>query len=138
MATQEPAAAAHTADVTPTGRTAPRWAGVLAILLGLFFLGLGVMRLLPIETDQEMFLGWGVPLYLRTGAALAEALAGALILTRRWRVLGGVGLFTIMVAAGTLHTGLEHSLALTAAINGIPALLAAVVAWTHRHQLAQM
>jgi uncharacterized membrane protein YphA (DoxX/SURF4 family) len=119
-------------------RSVPRWSTVVAIVLGVFFFGLGVMRLLPIETDQAMFQAWGVPLWLRIGAAIAEILAGALILTRRWRPLGAVGIFTIMTSAGTLHAALEHSMAVTAAVNGIPAMLAVAVAWTHRRQLAEM
>lgn len=122
----------------PADAGAPRWAGVVAVVLGLFFGGLGVLRLLPITTDQAMFESWGVPWWLRTGAAVAELLAGVLLLVPRLRVIGAVGIFTVMVSAGTLHAALGHHMGLSAAINGIPALLAATVAWTHRRQLAAL
>lgn len=127
----EPARAAPTA--VPI---APRWATVLAFLLGVFFAGLGLMRLLPIETDQSMFEGWGVPWWLRTGAAIAELIAGGLLFIRPVRALGAVGIFTIMVSAGTMHAALDHDMAISVAVNGIPAVLAAAIAWAHRRQLA--
>lgn len=96
------------------------------------------MRLLPVPTDQEMFASWKVPAWLRTGAAVAELIAGSLLLRRRLRPVGAIGIFTIMVSAGTLHAALGHSMVLSALINGVPALLAAAVAWTHRRALATL
>lgn len=139
---QAPAAAATREDTASTDSTprftAPRWSTVIAIVLGVFFAGLGLMRLLPMTTDQALFQNWGVPWWLRTGAAIAELLAGAMLFVPRLRAIGAVGIFTIMVSAGTLHAGLGHNMALSALINGVPAVLAAVVAWTHRRQLAMM
>lgn len=117
---------------------APRWATVAAWLLGVFFAGLGALRLLPMATDQWLFEAWGVPWWLRTGAALAELLAGALLVIRRTRVLGAVGIFTVMASAGTMHAALGHSMVIAALVNGVPALLAAAVAWAHRRQLAEL
>ncbi|MQA01719.1 MAG: hypothetical protein GEV07_02960 [Streptosporangiales bacterium] len=129
--------ATTSADATMTvAARAPRWATAAAYALGVFFAGLGLMRLLPIATDQWLFEDWGVPWWLRTGAAAAELLAGGLLFVRRLRILGAVGVFTIMVSAGTMHAALGHSMILSALLNGLPAVLAAAVAWAHRRQLA--
>lgn len=125
-------------SVPPATPPAPRWATVVAYLLGVFFAGLGLMRLLPVTTDQAMFADWGVPWWLRTGAAIAELIAGALLFIRPVRALGAVGIFTIMVSAGTMHAALDHNMAISVASNGVPAVLAAAVAWAYRRQLAKL
>lgn len=124
----------------PTARaaTAPRWTESAGLVLGLFFAGAGVMRLLPVPFDVDLFTSWGLPMWLRTGAGVAELLAGTLMALPRTRPIGAGGVFTIMVAAGTVHAALGHSMAIAVAVNGIPALLALAIAWSTRHRLADL
>jgi len=109
-----------------------RWT---ALALGVFFAGLGTIRLLPVPFDQEMFADWGVPLWLRTGAAIVQVLSGVLLLFLRSRTFGGIGIFTIMVSAGTLHAALDHNMVWASLYCGLPALAAAGVAWTYCGEL---
>jgi hypothetical protein len=111
---------------------------ITALLLGVFFAGLGAIRLLPVEFDQEMFADWGVPMWLRTGAAITQVISGVLLLIARTRAIGAVGVFTIMVAAGTIHAMLNHNMAWAALYCGLPALAAAWVAWATRRDLATL
>jgi hypothetical protein len=111
---------------------------VTALLLGVFFAGLGAIRLLPVEFDQEMFADWGVPMWLRTGAAITQVISGVLLLVPRTRAIGAVGIFTIMVAAGTIHAMLDHNMAWATLYCGLPALAAAWVAWDSRGTLATL
>ncbi len=76
-----------------------------------------------------MFADWGVPMWLRTGAAVSQLLAGVLLLVPRTRAIGGVGIFTIMVSAGTIHAMLGHNMLWATLYCGAPALAAAAVAW---------
>ena len=125
---------------TPAARTAtaPRWAETTGIVVGLFFAGAGVMRLLPVPFDMDLFASWGLPMWLRTGVGVAELLAGSLMALPRTRPLGAGGVFTIMVAAGTVHAALGHSMAIAVLVNGVPAFLALAVAWATRHRLAEL
>jgi uncharacterized membrane protein YphA (DoxX/SURF4 family) len=111
---------------------------ITALVLGVFFAGLGAIRLLPVEFDQEMFADWGVPMWLRTGAAITQVISGVLLLIPRTRAIGAVGVFTIMVSAGTIHAMLNHNMAWAALYCGLPALAAAWVAWRKRGDLAAL
>jgi uncharacterized membrane protein YphA (DoxX/SURF4 family) len=111
---------------------------VTALVLGVFFAGLGAIRLLPVEFDQEMFADWGVPMWLRTGAAITQVISGVLLLIPRTRAIGAVGIFTIMVSAGTIHAMLNHNMAWATLYCGLPALVAAWVAWRNRGDLAAL
>ncbi|TWP53721.1 hypothetical protein FKR81_02900 [Lentzea tibetensis] len=111
---------------------------ITALVLGVFFAGLGAIRLLPVEFDQEMFAGWGVPMWLRTGAAITQLLSGVLLLVPRTRAVGAVGIFTIMVSAGTVHAMLGHDMAWATLYCGLPAVAAAAVAWACRGDLATL
>ena len=108
----------------------------LAVALGVVFAGLGAIRLLPVPFDQEMFADWGLPMWLRTGAALSQLLSGVLLLIPRTRAIGAIGIFTIMVSAGTVHAVLNHNMAWATLYCGAPALAAAAVAWAFRRELA--
>ncbi len=125
---------------TPAARaaTAPRRAETAGLVVGLFFAGAGVMRLLPVPFDMELFASWGLPTWLRTGVGVAELLAGSLMALPRTRPIGAGGVFTIMVAAGTVHAALGHSMAIAVVVNGVPALLALAVAWSTRRRLAEL
>ena len=68
-------------------------------------------------------------MWLRTGAAVSQLLAGVLLLVPRTRAIGGVGIFTIMVSAGTIHAMLGHNMLWATLYCGAPALAAAAVAW---------
>src|SRR3954471_865291 len=94
-----------------------RWT---AWVLGAGFAGLGLIRLLPVESDQAMFVDWGLPMWLRAGAAIAELVAGALLFFPKTRAIGAVGVFTIMVAAGTVHAALGHNMFWAALYCGLP------------------
>jgi len=110
----------------------------LGLVLGLFFAGAGVMRLLPVPFDVELFASWGLPGWLRTGVGLAELTAGTLTALYRTRPIGAGGLFTIMVAAGTVHAALGHDMRIAVLVNGVPALLALAVAWSTRRRLSEL
>lgn len=110
-------------------------------MLGALFAAAGVMRLLPVPFDMAMFASWGLPAWLRTVVGIAELTAGLLLLIRRTRPIGAIGVFTIMVSAGTTHAVLGHGVDIAIFVNGIPALLAATSArpsacpWTARGTL---
>jgi len=127
-----------TAGPAVRATTAPRWAETTGLVVGLFFAGAGVMRLLPVPFDMDLFASWGLPMWLRTGVGVAELLAGSLMALPRSRPIGAGGVFTIMVAAGTVHAALGHSMVIAAVVNGVPALLALAVAWSTRRRLAEL
>jgi hypothetical protein len=126
------------APVLRAARGASQRVEVAGLVLGLFFAGAGVMRLLPVPFDIELFASWGLPLWLRTGVGVAELTAGTLAALHRTRPVGAAGIFTIMTAAGTVHAALGHSMAITAVVNGVPAALALAVAWATRRRLAEL
>ncbi|MQA17499.1 MAG: hypothetical protein GEV09_26415 [Pseudonocardiaceae bacterium] len=57
---------------------------------------------------------------------------------RSVRVLGAVGIFTIMARADTMRAALGHSMVISALVTGVPAGRAAALAWAHRRQLAAL
>ena len=113
----------------------PSWATTLAVLLGWFFAGAGVMRLLPVPFDMALFASWGLPLWFRAGVGLAELLVGALALRERTRPVGLVGIGVVMVSAGTMHAALGHSLLVAVLVNGTLAAAAFVAAWMTRWEV---
>jgi uncharacterized membrane protein YphA (DoxX/SURF4 family) len=123
---------------TVASTTTARWPDRVGLALGLFFVGAGVMRLLPVPFDMDLFASWGLPMWLRTGVGLAELTAGSLLALRRTRPLGAGGIFTIMTAAGTVHAALGHSMLIAAVVNGVPAATALAVAWATRRRLADL
>jgi hypothetical protein len=116
----------------PTIPHTPRWAAGLAVFLGWFFAGAGVMRLLPVPFDMDLFASWGLPMWFRAGVGLAELLVGVLALRARTRPVGLVGIGVVMVSAGTMHAALGHSLLVAFLVNGTLAAAAFVTAWMTR------
>ncbi len=124
--------------MTVTARTrqsTPIRADVAAQLLGWFFAGAGVMRLLPVPFDVAMFESWGLPLWLRAAVGVAELAVGLLALRPGLRPIGLVGIGTVMVSAGTVHAVLGHSLLIAIGINGTLAAAAFGTAWALRAEL---
>ena len=119
----------------PAGQGIPSWATTLAVLLGWFFAGAGVMRLLPVPFDMDLFASWGLPMWFRAGVGLAELLVGALALRERTRPIGLVGIGVVMVSAGTMHAALGHSLLVSVLVNGTLATAAFVAAWMTRWEV---
>lgn len=124
------------ADIRPTAR-ARQLAEYAAPVLAWFFLGAGVMRLLPVPFDVALSEGWGLPLWFRTCVGLAELAVGALALQPRWRPVGLVGIGTVMVAAGTVHAALGHAMVVAVPLNGCLALAAFATAWMLRDELLE-
>lgn len=119
----------------PAGHDIPTWATTLAVLLGWFFAGAGVMRLLPVPFDIDLFASWGLPMWFRAGVGLTELLVGTLSLRERTRPVGLVGIGVVMVSAGTMHAALGHSLLVAFLVNGTLAAAAFVAAWMTRWEV---
>lgn len=118
-----------------TTRSSPIRADVAAQLLGWFFAGAGVMRLLPVPFDVAMFESWGLPLWFRATVGVAELAVGLVALRPGLRPIGLVGIGTVMVSAGTVHAALGHSLLIAIGINGALATAAFGTAWALRAEL---
>ena len=119
----------------PAAHDIPSWATGLAVVLGWFFAGAGVMRLLPVPFDVDLFASWGLPMWFRAGVGVAELLVGALTLRERTRPIGLVGIGVVMVSAGTMHAALGHSLLVAFLVNGTLATAAFVAAWMTRWEV---
>ena len=117
------------------GRPSPVWASRAAGLLGWFFAGAGVMRLLPVPFDVALFASWGLPAWFRAAVGIAELTVGVLALRPASRPVGLVGIGVIMVSAGTMHAALGHGLLVPALVNGPIAVAAFGVAWATRYDL---
>ena len=115
--------------------THPTLALHAASLLGWFFAGAGVMRLLPVSFDVALFASWGLPGWFRTAVGLAELTVGILSLRPGWRPVGLIGIGVVMVAAGTMHAALGHSLLIGTVVNGTLAAAAFATAWTLRREI---
>lgn len=129
------ATTARPTSTTPPTTRARRLAEQVAPVLAWFFLGAGVMRLLPVPFDVALFEGWGLPGWFRTCVGLAELAVGALALRPGWRPVGLVGIGTVMVAAGTVHAVLGHAMVVAVPLNGGLALAAFATAWTLRGEV---
>ena len=128
------AAARNERDATQTG---PAIATTAATLLGWFFLGAGVMRLLPVPFDVALFDSWGLSASFRAAVGVAELAVGALTLRPGWRPVGLIGIGTVMVAAGTVHAVLDHNMLVAAPLNGGLAAAAFATAWALRGEVAR-
>jgi hypothetical protein len=106
-----------------------------ATVLGWFFAGAGVMRLLPVPFDMALFASWGLPAWFRAAVGLAELTVGLLTLRPGWRPVGLVGIGVVMVSAGTMHAALGHSLLIAGAVNGSIAACAFTLAWARRAEV---
>jgi hypothetical protein len=127
-----PATSPARAERTVALPASPLWAARAAVLLGWFFAGAGVMRLLPVPVDVALFAGWGLSPGFRAGVGLAELAVGTLALNVRTRPIGLIGIGTVMVSAGTVHAVLGHSLLVAAGVNGSLAAAAFATAWALR------
>jgi hypothetical protein len=105
------------------------------VLLGWFFTGAGVMRLLPVPFDVALFASWGLPGWFRTAVGIAELAVGLLALRPGLRPVGLIGIGVVMVAAGTMHAALGHSLLVAVAVNGSIAASAFAAAWALRTEI---
>jgi hypothetical protein len=114
---------------------APSWARRAAALLGWFFAGAGVMRLLPVPFDVALFAGWGLTPGFRAAVGIAELAVGALALNPRTRPIGLIGIGVVMVSAGTVHVVLGHLLVVAVAVNGTLAAAAFATAWVLRAEV---
>lgn len=114
---------------------APTWAVRAAGLLGWFFAGAGVMRLLPVPFDLALFEGWGLTVGFRAAVGVAELAVGALALNPRTRPIGLIGIGVVMVSAGTVHVVLGHLLVVAVVVNGSLAAAAFVTAWALRTEV---
>lgn len=122
-----------TAD--PEARTHRPVAAGIATVLGWFFAGAGVLRLLPVGFDMALFTSWGLPGWFRAAVGVAEFAVGLLALRPGMRPLGLIGIGVVMVSAGTMHAALGHSLLVAVGINGLIAAIAFVTAWTLRAEI---
>ena len=113
----------------------PSWALRSAVLLGWFFAGAGVMRLLPVPFDLALFEGWGLTTEFRAAVGAAELTVGALTLNPRTRPIGLIGIGVVMVSAGTVHVVLGHLLVVAVLVNGSLAAAAFATAWALRTEL---
>ncbi len=107
----------------------------MAWLLGAFFAGAGVMRLLPVPFDVAMFESWGLTTEFRALVGVAELAVGAIALWPRTRPVGLIGIGVVMVSAGTVHAALGHSLIVAALLNGSLAAAAFATAWALRAEV---
>lgn len=107
----------------------------VASVLGWFFAGAGVMRLLPLPFDVALFASWGLPMWFRAAVGVAELTVGLLALRPGWRPVGLVGIGVVMVSAGTMHAALGHSLLIAAGVNGTLAAAAFTTAWALRAEV---
>jgi hypothetical protein len=107
----------------------------LADVLGWFFAGAGVMRLLPVPFDVALFASWGLPGWFRAAVGLAELTVGVLTLRDETRPVGAVGIGVVMVSAGTVHAALGHSLLIAVLVNGSLAAAAFTTAWLLRSEV---
>jgi hypothetical protein len=107
----------------------------LADVLGWFFVGAGIMRLLPVPFDVAMFASWGLPVWFRTAVGVAELTVGLLTLRDATRPIGLVGIGVVMVSAGTVHAALGHSLLVAVLVNGALATSAFATAWALRSEV---
>lgn len=115
----------------------PAWALGLAAILGWFFAGAGVLRLLPVGFDADLFTSWGLPAWFRAGVGLAELAVGVLALRPSTRQVGLVGIGVVMVSAATMHAALGHGLWVPALVNAPLALAAFACAWVTRFELVR-
>ena len=113
----------------------PRWALWLAAVLGWFFAGAGVMRLLPVPFDAALFESWGLPGWFRASVGVAELLVGVLALRPATRQIGLVGIGVVMVSAATMHAALGHGLVGPVLANAPLAAAAFACAWATRFEL---
>lgn len=113
----------------------PAWAARLAGLLGWFFAGAGVMRLLPVPFDAALFASWGLPGWFRAAVGIAELAVGVLALRPATRPVGLVGIGVVMVAAGTVHAALGHGLWVPVLVNAPLAAAAFATAWATRFEV---
>jgi hypothetical protein len=104
-------------------------------VLGWFFAGAGVMRLLPVPFDVALFASWGLPMWFRAAVGVAELAVGLLALRPGLRPVGLVGIGVVMVSAGTMHAALGHSLLVAAGVNGTLAAAAFAAAWALRSEV---
>jgi hypothetical protein len=123
--------AVHLIDTRPARARAV----LAATALGWFFAGAGVMRLLPVPFDMELFSSWGLPLWFRAAVGVAELSVGLLALRPGWRPVGLIGIGIVMISAGTMHAALGHSLVVAIAVNGTIAAAALALAWTLRTEV---
>lgn len=114
---------------------APTWALRAAGLLGWFFAGAGVMRLLPVPFDVALFESWGLSAGFRAGVGVAELVVGVLALNPRTRPIGLIGIGVVMVSAGTMHVVLGHLIVVAVAVNGALAAAAFATAWALRAEV---
>jgi hypothetical protein len=106
-----------------------------AAMLGWFFAGAGVMRLLPVPFDVALFASWGLPAWFRVAVGVAELAVGLLALRPGLRPLGLIGIGVVMVSAGTMHAALGHSLLIATSVNGSLAIAAFATAWALRAEV---
>lgn len=123
------------AGPAPGAPVTPGWALRLGPLLGWFFAGAGVMRLLPVPFDAALFESWGLPGWFRVAVGLAELVVGALALRPATRPVGLIGIGVVMVSAGTMHAALGHSLLVAALVNAPLAAAAFATAWATRGEV---
>jgi len=123
--------AVHEPDIHPSRVRAAAAASVL----GWFFAGAGVIRLLPVPFDVALFASWGLPAWFRATVGIAELAVGVLALRPGWRPVGLVGIGGVMVSAGTMHAALSHSLIVAVAVNGVIAASAFGLAWAMRSEV---
>lgn len=112
----------------------PRIVGAVSVL-GWFFAGAGIMRLLPVPFDVELFAAWGLPGWFRAAVGIAELAVGLVALRPGWRPVGLIGIGVVMVSAGTMHAALGHSLLFAVAVNGTIAAAAFTLAWALRDEV---
>lgn len=104
--------------------------GLLTVMLPVVFLGAGLAKAVGTPMHTDNFVGWGYPLYLMHAVGAAEMVLAGLMLVRRTRFIGAVGLACVM--AGAVAT---HIVAVDYAMLTGPALmlvLVSFVGWTAR------
>jgi len=113
----------------------PGWVLTVGSILGWFFAGAGVMRLLPVGFDVALFASWGLPGWFRFAVGVAELAVGVLALRPATRQIGLIGIGVVMVSAATMHAALGHGLLVPALVNGPLAVAAFASAWMTRAEL---
>ena len=76
-----------------------RGPGVLATLLGLFFLGVGIAHVFGLPFLVQRFEAWGYSAGFRLFVGLLEMIGGVLMLFRRGASLAAIGLSLVMLGA---------------------------------------
>ena len=78
-------------------RLAGKAIAAAAILLGLVFLGKGVLKLAGMRVDE--YAAWGYPAWLQYFVGAVEVVAGLALLKRGSRLFGGILVILLMIGA---------------------------------------